>query len=59
MHAPEIPEVHRNCSFKKNPAMQAAGGEPSDETLPIGKIQPFSKINITCESMMKFVHPFR
>ena len=39
---------------ENQPAAQASGSDPPDSTPPIAKIQQFSKISVTIETMMQF-----
>ena len=43
--------IERNISFtvENQPAAQAAGTDPSRCTAPLGKITPFTKIDVTFE----------
>ena len=44
-------------SYINKPAVQAAGADPPQWKSPIGKIHPFSKINVTFEPIVQFWYP--
>ena len=49
----------KNDQLKYKPAAQAAGRTLPDATPPLGKINPFSKIALTFESIQLFRCPSR
>ena len=46
-------------NFKNKPTAQAAGQTLPDETPPVGKIHPFSKIAVTFVPIQRFRCPSR